>query len=59
MTSVKHPECLHPTANSSADYSGVTCCLCDENPCLTGKTFLAAHEEFMAALDQRFADGSA
>jgi hypothetical protein len=30
---VNHPECLHATANSSDDYSGVTCCLCDGNPC--------------------------
>lgn len=54
-----HPFCPHPVANSSDDYAGTVCCLCDQNPCPAGLTFLAAHEEFMDALDKRFADGAA
>jgi hypothetical protein len=30
---VRHPECLHPVANASDDYSGVVCCCCDSRPC--------------------------
>jgi hypothetical protein len=51
---MRHPECLHATANGSDDYSGVECCLCNGSPCDVGLTLLAAHDEFMAALDARF-----
>lgn len=27
-----HDECLHATAGLG-DYSGATCCICDDNPC--------------------------
>jgi len=56
---VTHPECLHATANNGDDYSGVECCCCNGNPCDVGLTLMAAHEEFMAALDKRFQDGAA
>ena len=44
---MKHPSCDHPVANSSDDYSGVTCCCCDGKPCdaVTADLFLA-HLDF-------------
>lgn len=29
----RHPECLHPVANASDDFSGVECCMCERRPC--------------------------
>lgn len=46
-----HPDCLHPLSNMDDDYAGVTCCLCDGNPCSAVTPVLVlAHDTFTASL---------
>lgn len=46
-----HPSCDHPYVNGSDDYAGVTCCMCDGNPCSAVTPVLAlVHDTFMATL---------